>query len=333
MKEMYYQRVISYILQRLLMCGGELHWLYELVKERKDLDFLIVANKSNEKILVYRGTTKLLNISFQRGLVRISADKKYTNLAHENNLDIYRVRDLADLDFKHSFVQLISYLPKDTHYDNKKEGYFQNLFSRRFGIESNGNEGFLVIDKEAVIGYEDDTTKGKYFSKQQEIFKAIRKHLSEIDEKRYGKNLGDGTLGNEVDFLAVNKDGDILLIEFKHGSSTKGIYLSPIQIGLYCSIFQDYISSNKDNFIDVIGDMIKQKKAMGLISSNFPEVNLSCRIVPMLVIAQFNPRSSALDKFNEVLQICRQKLNDNAWLSNLKVYEYDECKELVSIRY
>ena len=43
-QEMYYRRVISDELKQLLMNGGALHWLYNLVKGREDLVFLIGAD-------------------------------------------------------------------------------------------------------------------------------------------------------------------------------------------------------------------------------------------------------------------------------------------------
>jgi hypothetical protein len=298
---------------------------------------LIGANNSKQWVSVYCGTTCLLDITFTGGLVRISAHKKYINLAQNNSLNIYGSKETANLNFEDDFVQFLSFLHQNNHlerhYGNRKEGYFQNLFSRQFGILSDGSEDFVVIDKEAVVGYQNMQVKAKYFNKQREKFKAIKQHLSEFDAKRYGSNISKEALGNELDFLAVNRRGKVLFIEFKHGSSTKGIYLSPIQIGLYYSIFQDYIHYCRRNFIDDVGEMIKQKKDMKLISRNFPEVKLRGEIVPLLIIAKYNPRSSALDLFGNVLKICRGELKDDAFLSNLEIYEYDEHQNLTPIRY
>lgn len=331
-EEMYYKRVISDRLKNLLMIGGELHWLFKLVKERKDLDFLIGANNSHEWISVYCGTTRFLKITLKKNQVSISADPKYRNYAKQKGLKIYGVKETTELNFEKDFVQLISYLHEDSqlhrHFNNQKEGYFQNLFSRQFGIDGTGNEYFVMIDKEVVIGHRDMLTKNKYFGSQRDKFKTIKKYLSGLNPKRYGSKLTDDALGNEVDFLAVNRNGEILLIEFKHGSNTKGIYLAPIQIGLYCSLFQDYIRLHGQDFINNISDMMRQKKELGLTSPDFPEVKLSGKIVPVLIIAKYKPRSSALKTFCSVLQICREKLKDNAFLSELKVYEYDELKKL-----
>jgi len=335
--EMYYQRVIGGDLKGLLLPGGGLHWLYLLVKERKDLDFLVGANKSKKWIYVYQGTTKLLDISMKRNSANISANPAYLELAQKNNLDIYGIKEISDLNFKDDFVRLIPCLSQDSkfrsYYANKKEGYFQNLFSRQFGILSDGSEDFVVVDKEVVIGYANKKVKEIYFGEQRKRFMAINEALSRLDAKIYGSKLSEKALGNELDFLAVNRDGKILLIEFKHGSSTKGIYLSPIQIGLYYYIFHEYIKQYKDDFISHISSMIKQKKEMGLISQQWPDVTLTTEIIPTLVIAEYNPESSAFVNFKEVLKICRDKLADNSFLSELIVYEYDKNKKLKPLPY
>ena len=335
--EMYYHRVIGDDLKGLLLPGGRLHWLYLLVKGREDLDFLIGANKSRKWIYVYRGTTKLLDIRIKRESVNISANSTYLELAKKNNLDIYGIKEIADLNFKDDFVRLISCLNQNSklskHYANKKEGYFQNLFSRQFGILSDGSEDFVVVDKEVVIGHDNKEVKKIYFGEQRKRFMAINEALSRLDAKRYGSKLSEKALGNELDFLAVNRNGKILLIEFKHGSSAKGIYLSPIQIGLYYCLFHEYIKQYKDDFISHISSMIKQKKEMGLISQQWPDVTPTTEIIPMLVIAEYNPERTYFCKFKEVLKICRDKLADNSFLSELMVYEYDKNKKLKLLPY
>jgi hypothetical protein len=330
-EEMYYRRVISDELKQLLLKEGAFHWLYQLVKAR---DFLIGANKSKQWIYVYRGTTRLLDITEKRGLVKVSANRKYLDLAERNNLNIYGVKKVSDLNFRDDFVRLISCLGQDKkldrHFVNKKEGYFQNLFSRQFGICAKGTEDFVVVDKEAVIGFENKGIKAKYFGEQRKRFMKINQYLSRVAPKRYGSKLNEKALGNELDFLAVGRNGEILLVEFKHGSSTKGIYLSPIQIGLYLSLFQDYISRYQQDFIRNIEDMIKQKKDMGLIPESFPTASPNGSLVPVLIIAEYNPISSAMDKFKSVLKICREEI-DGGFLSELRIFNYSENGKLTPI--
>ena len=59
---MYYDRIIPDSLSKLIEPQGELRWLFELVKNRSDLDFLICRNISKKWISVYRGLSNLLTI-------------------------------------------------------------------------------------------------------------------------------------------------------------------------------------------------------------------------------------------------------------------------------
>lgn len=333
--KMYYQRVIPDALKSLLMPSGKLHWLYSLVKGREDLDFLIGANKSKAWIYVYRGTSRLLGISLRQDLVDVTAAVKYLDLAASNGLKIYGRRKVSDLNFKDDFVRFLGYVEQDVslsrYYNNKKEGYYQNLFSRQYGIESNGDEDFVVVDKEVVIGYASEAVKKECFGKHRAKFMGINEYLSQVDAKLFGGKLTQKALGNELDFLAVTREGKICLIEFKHGSSTKGVYLSPIQIGLYYRIFAEYLSQYPEEFMQNVNGMIRQKKEMGLISQNWPEATLSTELVPMLVVAGHKERSSAFNTFKQVLEICRDKLNDRTFLSGLKVYKYDDHKNLTPV--
>ena len=52
---MYYNRTISNSFSGLIEKGGKLRWLFDFVKNTKELDFLIGKNKETESISVYRG--------------------------------------------------------------------------------------------------------------------------------------------------------------------------------------------------------------------------------------------------------------------------------------
>lgn len=148
-------------------------------------------------------------------------------------------------------------------------------------------------------------------------YKDLQKGLSANNPKRYGKNLVKKGIGNELDFLALDKYGNLLLIELKHGTNTSGIYLSPLQIGLYFDIFDKFSWKELKNSVS---QMIDQKKKIGLINSKWkiPEIK---RLVPVLVISEFNKNGSAKEKFNEVLEFARD-LKGSSFLQDIKAYNY-----------
>jgi hypothetical protein len=168
---MYYNRTISDKFSALIEKGGKLRWLFDFVKGRKDLDFLIGRNNSQQWISVYRGLTRILKISppFNQ-IICISAAKRYKDMSGS----LYGKRNLNS-NFQKDIENLITQIENtesfDRYYKNKKEGYYQNEFSRSFGICGGVNDDFVIIDKEDVIGYKTQMEKDDLLGKIQLKYK------------------------------------------------------------------------------------------------------------------------------------------------------------------
>ena len=326
---MYYDRVLSPNFAKLLEHGGDLRWLFEFVKERSDLDFLIGKNlynknpddkknisKNKEWISVYRGLSRCVTIN-PKG--KIDGADAYKMILPE----IYGRKN--KMNFKNELETLLLAIEKtfqfDRYYNNHKEGFYQNEFSRKYGILSDFNSEFVIIDKEVVIGYKDKKTKAEELGSSQKRYKEMQEHLSAFNAKDYGKNLNKKALGNELDFLALDKNGNVLLIEFKHGTNTSGIYLSPLQIGLYYDIVTKYYEDFKENFEKNIFEMLSQKQKIGLINPEWKRPKSINKIIPVLVISEYSNRSSAKRKYKEIMDICRKKFGDS-FLSNIYTYNF-----------
>lgn len=323
---MYYNRTIQEDFAKTLMVGGQLRWLFDYVKNHPDLDILTVKNKDNEFINIYRGLTRIMQIqkTNDANQVKVEADPTY--------------KDLCPSAFGRKAISNISTQPielirkyreklgdKDRYYGNKKEGYYQNKLSREFGICSGADSEFVIIDKEVVAGYEDENEKNQLFLPIRDEYKKLQSKISEINPKRYGKNLEKKPIGNELDFLAITKEGDLLLIEYKDGSSTSGIYLSPLQIGLYFDIFK--LLSAKINLNQAITGMLEQKQRIELINPNWKGLKFSGKIIPALVISNPKHQGSAYEKFYEILDICRKEKSPE-FLKDLRIYTYTSSEGL-----
>ena len=322
---MYYNRTIPDDFAKNIMAGGPLHWLFEFVKSRPDLDFLIGKNNKGAWISVYRGLTRIMTIRPTQNaeMISIDAAPRYKDIAPE----LFGKKAITSISVG-SIELIIKYLESkgknDWYYGNEKEGYYQNELSRKFGICGNADSDFVIIDKEAVIGYKDEHEKNQLLSPLQNEYKELQRIISEIDPKRYGKNLNKKSIGNELDFLALNKEGDVLLIEYKHGTNTSGIYLSPLQIGLYFQLFSGLPQTFLQN---AITEMFEQKKRMGLINANWKKPKFSGEIIPVLIISNPNHRSSAYEKFCEIFDFCKKKKGTD-FLKNLRTYSYTTAKGL-----
>lgn len=317
---MYYNRIISDPFSKLLEPNGDLRWLFSLVQQSTELDFLIGKNNSKEWISIYRGLSRVLTITKTRkpDIIKLDGANAYKRISN----GLYGKKKVSD-DFSKELLRVVRAValdPKfDRYYKNMKEGYFQSELSRKFGICGKANDDFVIIDKEAVIGYKDIAEKEKYCGKIRESYKELQKGLSQENKKRFGKDLDKKAIGNELDFLALDKEGNLLLIEFKHGANTSGIYLSPLQVGMYYELFS--LLPRVDLERSVYG-MLEQKKKIGLINSKWktPEIK---DIVPVLIISEYNysPRSTAKIKYKEVMDFVRDR-KGISFLETIKTYNY-----------
>jgi len=323
---MNYNRKISSTFSSLIEEGGEMRWLYDFVKGNNELDFLIGKNKSKEWISVYRGLSRVLTITKSKkpDIVKLDGAKAYKNILPK----LYGEKSTSII-FKKDLEHLVNVVSKDEKFDryykNKKEGYYQSILSRKYGICGNKNVDFVVVDKEAVVGYLNQKEKDTEFHKFQPKYKQLQKDISLKNSKRYGKNNDKKSVGNELDFLALDKNGNILLIEYKHGTNTSGIYLSPIQIGMYYDIFSNLPRKDLEK---AVFEMLIQKQKLGLICPNWVIPEKIKDIIPVLIISEYNYKSSAKIKFDEILTFSRKQLGSN-FLNNLLMYNYTEPKGLL----
>ena len=306
---MYYDRTLSDGFANLLEENGKLRWLFEFVKNREELDFLIGKNDSKEWISVYRGLTRIVEIIKTKDAetIKIDGSRTYKKLLPT----LYGKRSVDD-NFEKELDEIIKIVSKDRrfdrYYNNKKEGYYQNIISRRHGICGHKDDDFVILDKEVVIGFlkgEDITAKQrkeKHLGGFKERYSKLLKELSDSNPKRYGSNNINESVGEELDFLALDKEENIKLIEFKDGRNTKGIYLSPIQIGNYYDIFKSY---PKEKLEEAVFKMLEQKQKIGLINPEWEKPYVIKNIIPVLMLSNYKYKGTGREKFDEVLQIAR----------------------------
>ncbi len=323
---MYYNRTLSNSFSKLLEKDGKLRWLFNFVKKQPEIDFLIGKNNSKEWISIYRGLSRVLTISKTKeiNIIKLDGAEAYKTILPK----LYGKR-LTSIIFEKELDQILLAVSKnekfDKYYQNKKEGYYQNILSREFGICGNADDNFVIIDKEAVIGYLNQKEKDTEFNKIQPKYKRLQKDISVKNNKRYGKNIEKKPVGNELDFLALDKNGNILLIEYKHGTNTSGIYLSPIQIGMYYDIFTNFPKSDLEK---TVFEMLIQKQKIGLICQNWVIPHKIKDIIPVLIISEYNYKSSAKQKFDEIFTFSKEQLGSK-FLNNLLMYNYTEQKGLL----
>ena len=212
---MYYNRKLTDSFSALIEPAGALRWLFDFVKNHPDLDFQIGKNKAPEWISVYRGTTRIIKIQKTNdpGRIVVEGALKYKAMYPT----LFGSKSISK-DFQKELEEILDLINSDRtldrYYNNKKEGYYQTALSRKYGISGSPTDDFVIIDKEAVVGYLDKKEKAKLFGPFQQKYKIMQRDISDFNSEKFGQNLEKKAVGNELDFLAIDKEGNIRLIEY-----------------------------------------------------------------------------------------------------------------------
>lgn len=291
---MYYDRLLSGGFEKLFTEDGILSWLIPYVKRTEDLDILIGKSGNQEYCSIYRGTSRIAMISKSRNKYIVTASDSYKELG----VNLYGDLDngtFNEINLEHLRKKVDSCTKFDRYYNNRKEGFYQNKIQREFGILADQHSPLLIIDKEVVIGYDNEAEKDKQFKGDQNNYKLCKHNLQNSDIKKFGTPSKDESLGNELDLLALDREGNIHLMELKYGDNTAGIYMSPFQIGLYKRIF------DKMDIKETIIKMIEQKQRIGLLPKDWIIPNIKDGYIPELIIGGYNSNSCGYPKrFEEV---------------------------------
>jgi len=316
----YYHRILRDDFARLFMEGGELRWMVDYVREYEDLDFQVRRNAQGQWVSIYRGGNVITNILRTRtaGQVTLDAHQTYKDISPD--LAGTRPASTVKVDPMERIRQsLEDQDKKDSSHGNNKEGFYQNHLSRRYGVCGEADSEFVIVDREAVVGHSDEMERQAVLGTiQQEYLELKRKLLAYGKDGRYGRAAE--TDGNEVDFIAVDRQGNILLIELKRGSADESeIFFLPFQIGVYYEIWSS--PGLQQELCNSIPAMIRQKQAMGLLPNKWEVPELSGRIIPVAVVAEPVFGNPGLEKLPEVLAFCRKEKGPD-FLKDLRLLSY-----------
>ena len=296
-KEVYYDRVLKDELVEIIK--ERYQWLINYVKEHNELDFQVGSNKSETWFAVYRGTGRVLSIS-KTG--KLSAAETYMKLLPE----FYKNPT------KKLFNELLDKIEKEPnlgrYYINDKgeykEGYYQNLIGRRYTFLNQDTDDFIIIDKELVIGFKDKTVKKEWNKPIVEYTdNVIGKVRSKI--KSLPKDIKNSY--GEFDFLGLNWNGDIIIMELKQNDPTK-TYLSPIQIAYYNEQFKKLLDKiTPEKLYENIKGMIEQKIDLGVLripnNRQLPE-KLSGKILNYLIVGDDRDLSPEIcDRYKKIREV------------------------------
>lgn len=293
-KKVYYDRTMAEAVVELLK--GKLNWMIEYVYKHEELDF----QTGDSWFSIYKGTSRIFTVKSNQTMY---ADPKYIELMPE----FYESPTIERFD---ALLEKIANTKSLARYyvgndGKKKEGYYQNLISRRYTLHCVLEDDFIVVDKEFVLGYKD-------VEKKKEWQSAPKEWLRSKIELAKNSNI-PGIIkepGTECDFVGITKDGDLLLMELKRHEDTPKIYLSPLQIGHYDELTRKFMEEYYDDLSSSVIRMLRQKINLGLIKPAWQTIpNRLSGKIKLAVIVGGTASNIAKERFSIMKKVVGKEIS------------------------
>ena len=214
-----YQRAPSEELRRLLSPGGLLEPLVGLTTRRASRLELDVHLRANDEVQVYCGLTRILNVRRNRnGTVSLSAHQAYSRQSCAKAI-LHRWRTDQVDEFSRALDVYLDGV-KVARRHTAGEGAVQSIWSR-------ATYPWVPFDREAVLSYRSGGASMAAFGPEQ--VKQAHTELEAIAESQQW--AAPRTAGGEVDLLAVDQEGRLVIAELKNASASPGsVFYTPFQL-------------------------------------------------------------------------------------------------------
>ncbi len=263
-----YDRAPSRELQEHLSPGGFLAPLLVLSKRKVARCHLDVHFRSNDKVTVYCGLTKLVDACLKNGTIHITAEGTYT--AQPCAGELFRVWGTQEPGFEEALDNYMDNVEVDkTH--TGREGGIQARWSRI-------TDPWIPFDRDAVLAYDSKTekTKAMEFKEVEEAHVQLgaivtsKRKLS--SRKDHWAKLPKKKKSNEIDQIAVDQEGRLVIVELKD-TSASNIYYAPLQLLQYVWEWHNALDTARGS----LQRLIDVRVALGLTPAHVPRLTCGLR--------------------------------------------------------
>lgn len=214
-----------------LLQKGFLKPLLRVREREKSGCNLDVHLRPDNEVHVYCGLTRLVVAKRKgNGAIQVSAHDTYQTQG-EPSKDLFRDWTAQEPGFEDALTRYLEHVEVADRY-TAKEGRIQAAWSRV-------TRPWTPFDREAVLNYrnEQEAEEGRKFP-QVESARSLLSTIAVARPGRGGKQWQEPASGggSELDQLAVDDEGNLVLIEFKHAArdgSPAQIYYAPLQFLQY----------------------------------------------------------------------------------------------------
>lgn len=323
---MYYRRHLSEEFLAAFLPGGRLRFIVDacvrglLWNGELHYDPQLRNANSQQRLSLYVGRTRTLNISPVGSKVRFEADVEYTAQACANGV----FGDHAYEGIDEAFCERISDYLRNVSVGSrlwKKEGTIQNDVARRFSIEGKVQDPFLLIDREVEVGEADET-----FAPVHAECLRCAGELSRLSPKEYGADLAGQSWGAKPDALALGPNNELFLIEMKCAPGK--MYLAPLQVATYMKFWTKIMADEgrRGKFVSDINRLVRQKIKLGIFPDRPALDPARLSLVPVVIIGGKFPslasKKGYFEKYREISEIVRHDAGFDGCLQGLRTYNF-----------
>ena len=269
-----------------------------------------IHQRENSKLMVYHGGTHILTMDFSKiesGTIHFisechgngrGCDEEYNKIKHLTKVDDSNIDEITNLVC--TFLLKVVTIVNPDYYGNLKEGYWSSKLSIDYGRNWRPDMEWLIIDREAVLGFDNQPQKDAFYESYKKNAQLIKDEFQNKRPKEFGKETLTNDFGDELDCLAIGLNKELVCIELKHGSNVSGIYWGPLQASVYCDAF----SAQLDSISESIKTMVQQKIRLGLLPTEakkrLPDGNFKVIQGFLAVAGDINKKSGCWKKAKEV---------------------------------
>jgi hypothetical protein len=272
---MYYDRKVSDTLLEQLLPGGRFASLGHLARTTYLVDLQLRGYPHGDTCwaTLYCGLTKFLDLHELKGLFWIDAAKVYKEREPEPpwkfRMPAKEWKGHWSLVEKYLRLQIKAVADRFT-----LEGAVQAMLC------TDSSDLFSVVDREAVVGFKNDPTKSRICAELQGPLASAFVPVTDVEPWCKAPRFG-----TELDVLAVDDEGRLLVIEVKPGSSVKGITWAPLQVSFYARLFERWIKTvGREQAASIIDGMLAQKVELGLTRVPARRLRVPFEVVPVVAI-------------------------------------------------
>ena len=267
-----YPRAPSEQMEQLLLEGFLAPLLRVREREKSGCNLDVHLRPDNE-VHVYCGLTRIAVAKRKGdGTIQVSAHDTYQTQG-EPSKDLFRDWTAQEAGFEDALTRYLEHVEVADRY-TAKEGRIQAAWSRV-------TWPWTPFDREAVLNYanEQEAEESRKFP-QVESARSLLSTIAVARPGRGGKQWQEPASGggSELDQLAVDDEGNLVLVEFKHaarGGNPSQIYYAPLQLLQYVHEWRralGWLSVWRD-----LQNLIEARQKIGL-TPQLPKLKLTGRI-------------------------------------------------------